>query len=87
MIIATPADDDLCVAPELAILTALEAILAIAAQVLNIAHTEILAPGADRYGPSLDTCVAAEIIAQATHTIATINRYRLALVDPDSCPR
>ncbi len=39
MIMAIPADDDLCVAPELAILTALEAILAVAAQVLNIAHT------------------------------------------------
>jgi hypothetical protein len=32
MIIATPGDDDLCVAPELAILTALEASLAVAAR-------------------------------------------------------
>jgi hypothetical protein len=84
MIIATPGDDDLCVAPELAILTALEASLAVAAQVLNIAHTEILAPGDDRHDPTIDTRIAAEIIAQATQLIATINRYRLALVDPDA---
>jgi hypothetical protein len=84
MIIATPGDDDLCVAPELAILTALEASLAVAAQVLNIAHTEILAPGDDRHDPTIDTRIAAEIIAQATQLIATINRYRLALLDPDA---
>jgi len=71
MIIAIPHDDDLCVAPELAILTALETSLAIAAQVLNIAHTEILAPGHDRHDPCLDTRVAAEIIAEAAHMIAT----------------
>jgi hypothetical protein len=86
MIIAIPPDADLCVAPELAILAALEASLAIAAQVLSIAHTEILAPGDDRHPPGLDTRVAAEIIAEATHLIATINRYRLALLDPDACP-
>lgn len=86
MIIAIPHDDDLCVAPELAILTALETSLTIAAQVLNIAHTEILAPGDDRHPPLLDTRVAAEIIAEAAHMIATINRYRLAILDPDACP-
>jgi hypothetical protein len=84
MIIAIPHDDDLCVAPELAILAALEASLAIAAQVLNIAHTELLAPGDDRLTPYLDTRVAAEIIAEANHLITTINRYRLALLDPDA---
>ena len=84
MIIAIPHDDDLCVAPELAILTALEASLAIAAQVLNIAHTEILAPGDDRLPLYVDTRVAAKIIAEATHLITTINRYRLALPDPDA---
>lgn len=84
MIIAVPYDDDLCIAPELAILTALEANLVIAAQVLNIAHTEILAPGDDRHVPGPDSRVAADIIAQATHLIATINRYRLALFDPDA---
>ena len=86
MIIAIPHDDDLCVAPELAILTALETSLAIAAKVLNIAHTEILVPSDDRHPLFLDTRVAAEIIAEATHMIATINRYRLALLDPDACP-
>jgi predicted RNA-binding Zn ribbon-like protein len=86
MIIAVPADEDLCVAPELAILTALEASLAIAAKVLNIAHTEILAPGDRRCDPSLDTRVAAEIIAEAAHLIATINRYRLALCASDAYP-
>ena len=87
MIITVPNDDDLCVAPELAILTALEASLAIAAQVLIIAHTEILAPGDDRLTLYLDTRVAAEIIAEATHLITTINRYRLALLDPDAYSR
>jgi len=84
MIIHIPGDDDLCVAPELAILSALEASLAVATQVLNIAHTEILAPGDDRHDPNLDTRIAAEIIAQATRLITTINRYRLALIDPDA---
>ena len=65
MIIAIPHDEDLCVAPELAILSALEASLAIAAQVLNIAHTEILAPGDDRHDPSLDTRVAACVVRVA----------------------
>lgn len=86
MIIAIPPDADMCVAPELAILAVLEVSLATAARVLNIAHTEILAPGDARYPPYLDTRVAAEIIAEATHLIATINRYRLALLDPDACP-
>lgn len=85
MIIATPRDDDLCVAPELAILAALEVSLAVTAQVLNIAHTEILAPGADPIQPGLDTKIAAALIAQASNMIATINRYRLALHDPDAC--
>lgn len=83
MIIATPGDDDLCIAPELAILTALEASLVVAAQVLNIAHTEILAPG-EPHDPGVETRIAAEIIAQATQLTATINRYRLALLDPDA---
>jgi hypothetical protein len=86
MIIDIPPDNDLCVAPELAILTALEASLAIAARVLNIAHTEIFAPGHDRTDPSPDTCAAAEIIAEAAHLITTINRYRLTLLDPDAYP-
>jgi hypothetical protein len=84
MIIAIPPDDDLCVAPELAILTAIEAGLAIAVQVLNITHTEILAPGDDRHPANLEIRVAAEIIAQATHMIATIGRYRSAILDPDA---
>jgi hypothetical protein len=86
MIIAIPPDADLCVAPELALLAVLEASLATVARVLNIAHTEILAPGDAPHSPNLDTRVAAEIIAQASHLIATINRYRLALLDPDACP-
>jgi hypothetical protein len=86
MIIAIPPDDDICVAPELAILAALEAGLAITVQVLNITHTEILAPGDDRHPPNLDTRIAAEIIVQSTSMIATINRYRRALLDPDADP-
>jgi hypothetical protein len=84
MIIAIPPEDDLCVAPELAILSALEVALAIAVQVLNITHTEVIAPGDDRRPANLDTRIAAEIIAQATRMIATVNRYRLALLDPDT---
>jgi hypothetical protein len=70
MIIATPADDDLCAAPELAILSALEVALVVAAQVLNIAHTEILAPGDDRHPAAPDTKIAAEIIDHAAHLAA-----------------
>jgi hypothetical protein len=84
MIINTPAADDLCIAPELAILSALEVALVVAAQVLNVAHTEILAPGDDRHPASPDTKIAAEIITQAARLAAAINRYRLALVDPDA---
>lgn len=87
MIIAIPADDDLCVAPELAILAALELALVVATQVLNITHTEIVAPGDDRRPAGPDTKVAADIIRQADCLIATINRYRLAIVDPDACVR
>jgi hypothetical protein len=87
MIITTPCDDDLCVAPELAILAALEVTLVVAVKVLNIAHTEVLTPGADRQQPGLDCKVAAALIAQSSHMIATINRYRLALVDPDASCR
>lgn len=84
MIIATPGDEDLCVAPELAILAALEVTLAVTVQILNIAHTEIVAPGAGRYAPAADTLIAAQIIDQASHLIATINRYRLALAGLDT---
>jgi hypothetical protein len=83
MIIATPSDQDLCVAPELAILAVIEVSLAVAIKVLNIAHTEILAPAAESYHPPLDARIAAEIIAQATRLLATVNRYHLALRDPD----
>ena len=79
MIIATPGDEDLCVAPELAILASLEVTLAVTAQVLNIVHTEIIAPGAGHYAPAADTQIAGQIIAQSSRLIATINRYRLAL--------
>ena len=85
MIIPTPSDHDLCVAPELAILAVIEVSLAVAIQVLNITHTEILAPSAEPHDPPLDARVAADIIAQATHLLATVNRYHLALFDPDSC--
>jgi len=87
MIIATPGDEDLCVAPELAILAALEVTLAVTAQVLNIAHTEIIAPGDDHHALAADTQIAAQIIAQATRLITTINRYRLALVGHDDAAR
>lgn len=85
MIIATPADHDLAVAPELAILSALEVALVVATQALNIVHTETLAPGDDRHLPTPDTKIAAQIIAQATRLLVAINRYRLVIVDPDAC--
>jgi hypothetical protein len=66
MISTTPAADDLCIAPELAILAAPEVSRVVAAQVLNVAHIEILAPGDERHPTSPDTKTAAEIIAQAT---------------------
>ncbi len=84
MIIKTPAVDDLCIAPELAILAALEVSLVVAIQVLNLAHTEILAPGDERHPATHETKIAAEIIAQATGLMTAINRYRLAILDPDA---
>ena len=87
MIIKTPATDDLCIAPELAILAALEVSLVVATQVLNLAHTEILAPSDERHPATHDTKMAGEIITQATDLMTAINRYRLALLDPDALPR
>jgi hypothetical protein len=84
MIIPTPSDHDLHRRPELAILAVIEVSLAVAIQVLNITHTEILAPSAAPHDPPLDARVAADI-AQATRLLATVNRYHLALFDPDSC--
>ena len=86
MIIRTPAPDDLCVAPQLAILSALEVSLIVATQVLNVVHTEILAPGDEPCPPSPETKIAADIITQASRLAAAINRYRLALLDPDTLP-
>jgi hypothetical protein len=83
MIISTPADNDLAVAPELAILSALEVSLLVAIQTLNIAHTEILAPADHRHPPDPATLVAAQIIRKATSLAAAINRYRLAIFAPD----
>ncbi len=79
MIIATPGDQDLCLAPELAILAVLEVTLVVTTQILNIAHTEILAPGHHPAASAADTQIAAQIIDQASRLIAAINRYRLAL--------
>lgn len=79
MIIATPSDHDLCLAPELAVLATLEVTLVVTSQILNIAHTEILAPGDHRAAHAADTQIAAQIIDQASRLIAIINRYRLAL--------
>lgn len=83
MIIATPGDEDLLLAPELAVLAALEVTLAVSVQILNIAHMEIIAPGDDPYAPAADTQIAAQIIDQATRLISTINRYRLVLAGLD----
>lgn len=50
----------------------------VTAQTLNIAHTEILAPGS-LPTVAADTQIAAQIIHQASRLVATINRCRLAL--------
>jgi len=86
MIIATPRDEDICVAPELAVLAALQVTLAVTVQMLNIAHTEIIAPGDTSPTQYPDTKIAAQIINQAARLITTINRYRLALGAPDTRP-
>ncbi len=85
MIIHTPFAGDLCVAPELAILAALEATLATTVQVLIAAHPELeQAAATDEI--TIDVETAAKLSRQAAELIATINNYRLALVDPYDWP-
>lgn len=85
MIVHTPFAGDLCFAPELAILAALEASLATTIQVLIAAHPEL----EDHVAPeeiTIDVDTAAKLSRQAAELIATINTYRLAIVDPDAWP-
>ena len=79
-----PSHEDLCCAPQLAILAALEVSLVVSVDVMEIAHTEVLVPGAEPYHPGADTVIAALLIEQASDMIATINRYRLALIEPEA---
>jgi hypothetical protein len=86
MIIHTPFADDLCLAPELAILAALEASLATTIQVLIAAHPELTGDPVAPEEITIDVDTAAKLSRQAAQLIATINNYRLAIVDPDSWP-
>ena len=67
-----PSHEDLRCAPQLAILAALEVSLVVSVDVMQIAHTEIIVPGAVPYHPGADTVVAALLIEQASDMIATI---------------
>ena len=77
MTINIPRADELCIAPELAILAALEASLAATVQVLAAAHPEINDINPADY--TIDVAVAARLSRRAVGLIATVNRYRLAV--------
>jgi hypothetical protein len=77
MTIIIPRADELRLAPEMAILAALEASLAATLQVLSAAHPEINDTNPRDY--TIDVAVAARLSRRAVGLIATINRYRLAV--------
>lgn len=79
MRITIPTDEHLCIAPEFALLTALEVDLVLTVEILNLAHTEIRSPGAGSHPLGRDSQIAAALIAQASQLVATIYRYRLSL--------
>jgi hypothetical protein len=86
MIIHAPWADDLCIAPELAILAVLEATLAAAIEMMTASHPETFTEivPAEEFG--LDAQTAVVLSRQAAELIATVNRYRLAIFDPDLFP-
>jgi hypothetical protein len=86
MTIHTPCADDLCFAPELAILAALEATLATTIQVLVAAHPELQGEPVAAEEITIDVDAAAKLSRQAAELIATINTYRLAIINPDYWP-
>ena len=83
MIVHTPFASELCFAPELAILAALEATAATTIEVMHAAHPEIEQADTDLAELPLDVAAAAQLSRQATDLIASLNRYRLSLLHPD----
>jgi hypothetical protein len=81
--IQTPFAGELCLAPELAILTTLEAALATTIQVMLAIHPELEGTTIPLEDFVADVKVAATIARQATQLLATVNRYRLTIFDPD----
>lgn len=83
MILETPGAHALRCAPELGILAALEAALAIAIPAVAAAHPELYDDQIDPGDYTLDVDAAATLTRQAADLLVTIARYRLALDDPD----
>jgi hypothetical protein len=82
MIVATPCAADLAIAPELAILAALEIALAASIEAIAARHPEIISDS-DFCDCGLATDEALALRRQASDLVATINRYRLSLVIGD----
>lgn len=79
MIIVPPSAAELGVAPELAILAALELALVTAVEAVTARHPE-LRGDSDFCDCALGTEAALTLCRQANALVATVNRYRLALV-------
>ena len=85
MIIHTPWADDLRLAPELAILAALEAALATAIEMMAASHPEI-SDGLDTDHDARDVAAATVLARLAAELLAAINRYRLVLFNGGDLP-
>lgn len=88
MIIDTPWADHLRLAPELAILAALEAALATTIDMMLASHPEIVdgADTADDHQDDVDVAAAIVITRLAAELIAAINSYRLVLFNGEELP-
>jgi hypothetical protein len=85
MIIHTPWVDHLRLAPELAILAALEAALATAIEMMAATHPEI-SDGLDTDDYPRDVAAAIVLARLAADLIAAIDRYRLVLFNGTDLP-
>jgi hypothetical protein len=83
MNLETPGADHLRRAPELGILVALEAALAITIAALAAAHPALYDVPVDPDDYTVDVDAAATLARQAVDMLVTIARYRGALNDPD----
>jgi len=82
MTITPPTATQLIAAPELAILAALELALVTSIEALAARYPVLRDDGPEGCDSNFSNDTALALDAQARTLVATINRYRLSLVDP-----